>query len=56
VKVGDLVEKTSGYDGGVIGVVTEIYTNDAGNTLIHVLVDGIVKVYSGDGLSVVQKK
>lgn len=55
MKVGDLVEKSGGYDAGTIGVVTEIYTNPAGNKLVHVLTDGVIKVYSGNRLHIVQK-
>lgn len=53
MKVGDLVEKISGYDAGTVGIVTDIYTNAAGNTLVHVLADGIMKVYGCSGLRVV---
>ena len=55
MKIGDLVEKSSGYDAGAFGVVTEIYTNPAGNMLVYVLTNGVVKVYSGNKLHVVQK-
>ena len=53
MKVGDLVEKISGYDAGTVGIVTDISTNAAGNTLVHVLADGIMKVYGYSGLRVI---
>ena len=56
MKIGDLVEKSDGYDAGTVGVVTEIYINPAGNKLVHVLADGVIKVYSGNRLHIVQKK
>ena len=55
MKVGDLVEKISGYDAGVVGVVTKVYTNLAGNKLVHVLADGVIKTYSDKSLCIVQK-
>ena len=54
MKIGDLVEKISGFDVGAVGIVADIYTNAAGNTLIHVLSDGGMKVYEGSSLRVMR--